>query len=443
MSMKRFDFEDVFGETENVTSEKRLLEEEKLGKIFEEIDFNLYADAFFDADKLLQKIEAELTRDLWVYNARFYLQKLMVELRVSNEGQLAEKCGEVVVNINFKKAKISAEKANDSEMLARLGRIESLFAQRKTREAEIAEEQRLAEERRLAEIRRKEIEADFEISDGVLIKYRGNKTEVVIPDCVTVIGEKAFYECRDIKSITIPYGVTAINYEAFSRCTGLPSISIPDSVTSIGGSAFNYCINLTSMTIPASVTSIGKHAFADCRSFTFINVDENNEHYRSIDGNLYSKDGKTLINYARAKTNTMFNIPRGVKHIGEFALFDCKSLISITLPESVEIIDAWAFCACKSLRLINIPSSVTSIGNDAFAECSALTSITLPEGVESIGQRAFTCCDSLMEITIPESVKSIGWSAFSRCMSLREVTIPDRLFKDNLYIPDTCKIIRT
>ncbi|MDC0048141.1 leucine-rich repeat protein [Verrucomicrobia bacterium] len=67
---------------------------------------------------------------------------------------------------------------------------------------------------------------------------------------------------------TIPDGVTSIGDYAFNECTNLRSITIPDSVTSIGDFAFKYCTALTSITIPDSVTSIGERAFRDCQSLT-------------------------------------------------------------------------------------------------------------------------------------------------------------------------------
>jgi uncharacterized protein involved in exopolysaccharide biosynthesis len=41
--------------------------------------------------------------------------------------------------------------------------------------------------------------ADFEMKDGVLVKYRGNAAEVVIPAGVTRIGYAAFSGCSGLK----------------------------------------------------------------------------------------------------------------------------------------------------------------------------------------------------------------------------------------------------
>ena len=38
---------------------------------------------------------------------------------------------------------------------------------------------------------------DFDIKDGVLVKYTGNEEHVAIPDSVTSIGENVFYGCEN------------------------------------------------------------------------------------------------------------------------------------------------------------------------------------------------------------------------------------------------------
>ena len=197
-------------------------------------------------------------------------------------------------------------------------------------------------------------------------------------------------------------------------------------VTSIGDQAFYRCTSLTSVTIGDSVKSIGYEAvFAACSSLTSIVVDKDNTAYQSINGNLYSKDGKTLIAYAVGKTDKSFTILDSVTSIGNSAFWYCISLTSVTIGDSVKSIGDYAFRKCTSLTSVTIGDSVTSIGYRAFFDCTSLTNVTIGDSVTSIGANAFEDCNSLTSVTIPDSVTSIGDYAFWYCISLTSVTIPD------------------
>ena len=157
---------------------------------------------------------------------------------------------------------------------------------------------------------------------------------------VTNIGDRAFYECSELTSVTIPDGVKSIGEYAFYRCGTLTSVILPGSVTSIGNSAFAYCSKLESITIPDSMTSIGGHAFEGCSSLISI------------------------------------TIPDGVTSIEEGTFYDCTGLTSVNMGNSVTSIGEIAFTGCSKLTSIVIPGSVTSIGNSAFVDCGSLSVVT-------------------------------------------------------------------
>ncbi len=221
---------------------------------------------------------------------------------------------------------------------------------------------------------------------------------ITIPNSITSIGIEAFKDCISLTDVTIENGVTEIGYQAFYNCDSLASITIPNSVTEIGYRAFCHCPSLTSVTIGDSVTSIGDYAFFDCDSLISIIVDEGNTTYKSVDGNLYSKDGKILIQYANGKNDTSFKIPNSVTEIGMCAFYNCDSLTSVTIENGVTSIGTSAFNDCDSLASITIPNSVTEIEVSAFRDCISLTSITIPNSVTSIGIEAFYGCDSLKSV---------------------------------------------
>ena len=293
--------------------------------------------------------------------------------------------------------------------------------------------------------------SDFEIdTDGVLTKYTGSDTTVVIPDSVTSIGYEAFYNCYSLTSVTIPDSVTSIGNRAFYNCSSLTSVTIPDSVTSIGDNAFLNCSSLTTVsvnipegvtsiansrfsgwsfvtdiTIPDSVTSIGNSAFYGCSSLTSINIPDS---VTSIG------DGA----FASCSSLTSITIPDSVTSFGNYAFSRCSSLTSINIPDSVTSLGEAVLSGCSSLENVIIPDSVTSIGDYTFDDCISLTSVIIPDSVISIGHQAFSDCSNLISITIPDSVKSIGNHAFSMCGSLQNVTIPNSVISIDDYAFSGC-----
>ncbi|OPZ35883.1 MAG: hypothetical protein BWY98_00604 [Tenericutes bacterium ADurb.BinA155] len=196
-------------------------------------------------------------------------------------------------------------------------------------------------------------------ADGKSYSVSGRNTidpVIVIPSeynglPVTTIGDYAFKGFAALTSITIPDSVTSIGNYAFFGCTGLTSVTIPDSVTSIGWGAFFCCSALTSVTIPSSVTSIGVRAFSGCKGLASIIVDSANPNYQSIDGVLFSKDGKTLIAYPAGKSGSAYVIPSSVTSVGWCAFFGCTGLTSVTIPSSVTNVSYGAFYGCTGCAI--------------------------------------------------------------------------------------------
>ncbi len=115
---------------------------------------------------------------------------------------------------------------------------------------------------------------DFTITDGVLTAYTGTSKEVVIPDGVTSIGEKAFYS-KGITSVVIPDSVKRIEKQAFYG-NSLNTVSLSEGLEYIGNYAFDENYSQVDIIVPASVTEVGSGAFGvigegKVCSVTFLN----------------------------------------------------------------------------------------------------------------------------------------------------------------------------
>ncbi len=154
-----------------------------------------------------------------------------------------------------------------------------------------------------------------------------------------IIAESAFANAIYLKSIVIPDGVEYINDYAFAGCESLESITLGKGVKEIGSSAFQQCVSLKDIYIPKNVEHL-EGALWLCESLENIKVSENNPFYKSIDGNLYSKDGTVLILYATGKQDEVFKIPKGVVEISRTAFTGTEGIKTIIVPSSVTTVDS-------------------------------------------------------------------------------------------------------
>lgn len=230
--------------------------------------------------------------------------------------------------------------------------------------------------------------------------------EVVMSNSITSIGQGAFYNCESLERIRLSTSLESIGTSVFGACSNLKSIDIPQGVKELGNLAFNQCTSLESLFIPSSVTTIGRGVVSVCLSLTNITVAPDNPSYKSVDGNLYSKDGKVLLQYAIGKTADSFVIPDGVTTVGAYAFARCDYLTQITLPKGIIIVDDYSFSLCKNLAQIDFPQSLEKIAHGSFMGCESLTSVTIPVNVKQIDNIAFNLCKNLVSATF---VNPTGW----------------------------------
>lgn len=176
--------------------------------------------------------------------------------------------------------------------------------------------------------------------------------------------------------------------------------------------------------IRANVSALTTTVF-DNTNVTSFSVNSNNKYFKTIDGVLYTKNGKKLVRFPSGRKGS-FVVPDTVTSIAQDAFRNC-SITNIQIPDSVSSIGNSAFYQCRKLEKINIPSKVTALRKNMFYRCRSLKTVTLPSKLEVLGNSVFEGCRSLETVNLPSSLRKIGLSLFSGCKSLTKISIPDKL----------------
>ena len=233
----------------------------------------------------------------------------------------------------------------------------------------------------------------------------------------------------EIERVEIASGITHVGERTFWSCTALTSVSIPDTVTTVGQGAFVDCDALETITFPDSVTSIGNGTFSGCDSLQTVNLPAN-----LAKVNEFTFSGCPRLN------NVV--IPSGAAAVERYAFENCTGLQAVTIPGTVTEIGQQAFYGCTGLKSVSIPGAAGAIGANAFENCTGLETVTIGAGVADIGAAAFAGCASLQSVVIPATVRTIGGSAF-KGSGLTAVTIPEGVTTIGSYAFSTCTALRS
>ena len=220
--------------------------------------------------------------------------------------------------------------------------------------------------------------------------YSGPGGDVVIPEGTTTIGQYFFtwheqdYPSDPIINVVLPDSVTSIDERAFEKCLSLESVTLGNSVRLLGRCVFVDCSSLKRINIPSSLIKIPQYAFARCTSLPSI------------------------------------TLPDSITEIEYHAFDSCKSLSNIKFGNSLIFIRENSFYHCTALTSVVLPNSLTTIEFSAFEGCSELTTITIPESVTFIGEDVFKGCDSLMDIYFTGSKDK--WDKLAKNLTLNSYT---------------------
>ena len=149
--------------------------------------------------------------------------------------------------------------------------------------------------------------------------------KIVLPSTLKRIGARAFSNTTALESLNLPNGIKTIKEYTFEK-SGIEKVNIPKTVKKLGEGVFGNCKKLESITMPGNIGVIKYEEPDDeyqpksfvgdsCKSLKKIKfttaldinilkrvgksggfeVLANDPKYKSVNGLLYSKDGKTLL----------------------------------------------------------------------------------------------------------------------------------------------------
>lgn len=169
-----------------------------------------------------------------------------------------------------------------------------------------------------------------------------------------------------------------------------------------------------------SVDNLGTNMFSNCDNLKEIIVNDENNHFKSVDNILYSKDMNVLYYYPIAKENLSFTIPDNVKKVNDYAFYGNKNLEIIDFNLCEEI-GKESFYLSK-IRIIKL-SNVKKMNYGAFMNCYELEEVSLGNALEIIDDYVFYECYRLKELTLSDKLIKIGNYCFAKA-NIKNITIP-------------------
>lgn len=257
---------------------------------------------------------------------------------------------------------------------------------------------------------------------GCPFRLCDNLTNIYLPSTLEAVPGSFFRDLPNLKSITIPSNVKTIGEQAFNGCKALTTVNLPNKLESIGRYAFDNCTSL-SLILPASVNKVGESAFSRISSLKIT------DYNRWMDLVVKERVFGAAYGWSKVYQNgslvTDYVLPSGTLEIPDLTFYMNKDLLSVTMPSTISRIGIAAFRECTKLVSANMPDGLTMIDERAFYNCNKLTGISFPQKLETIKSSAFSGCSSLTEICFGKGIKSIEQDAFYGCESVSKVDIGD------------------
>lgn len=246
----------------------------------------------------------------------------------------------------------------------------------------------------------------FVVQDNMLLSRRKNSLyfvtskakEVVIPEGVTQIHNRAFQYCENLKKVVFP---ASYNWDGWYASNADPVLitheNMKDAEIIINGDKARYenqmvVVQMWSRIepklylgdrklcrIPADMTS----TFGFGQAFAYVEnfeVSKDNPALSSVDGVILDKSGEKLEFYPRTRKN--FVIPDSVNEIVSHSAANCNELTEITIPARVKKIGQMAFANCICLSKVTTLNPDAEVHEQAYFGCHDLNGDGFAEPVD-------------------------------------------------------------
>ena len=340
------------------------------------------------------------------------------------------------------------------------------------------------------------VEQDSERHQFPWKKYKENITEIIVKEGITSIANVAFIQMPLVERITFPSTLNQIGFYCFDFNKRMKEIVIPESnryLRSVNG--VMYTKNMTELiyypmakeestiVIPATIKKIRDEALSYTFNIKEIIVEEGNKYYKSVDGVLFSKDMKTIIQYPLGNERSKFIIPFGVTTINDNCFFSSK-LETVIFEGHVDLIGHNAFYNNTNLKQVKYydVKKPKLCGMNAFYKCDNFEKITVAKkydldyfcdfrnvtkklaggfcgemvawnyinnvlrvygkgpmwdlDVKSIAWSDFKL--DIVEIIVDEGITKLGDNAFNGCKNVEKITLPKSLKRQGKNVFTGC-----
>lgn len=377
------------------------------------------------------------------------------------------------------------------------------------------------------------------------VTYTLKKGTLTIKGKGAMPAKMKFRKNKKIKKVIIKKGVTSVSYEAFALCKNLNSVTIPSTVKTIGIRSF-YGTKISKITVPSKTKTIGQGAFGSCKSLktivmpgdfklkleedtddklwyvtsdqsavdtiTFntklklanvsylsannLVVAKNDPSYQSIEGVIYTKDGKGIVRVPQKRTElkikegcTEFNMQSVLYNSTDSEgdeFNNCSKLKKIVIPSSVKSInkikyktdradacdmhvdtieiapkdfDANSLYALGSSLGKNItieslmklfPDQITYKDHMYITKDHGLlkydgkdANVEIPEEITWIAPEVFYRNETLKNVKLPSKITTIEENTFYGCSELEAVVIPDQVTMIGKSAFDECTVLKS